>query len=252
MRTARIVAPDSSSITSAVAPQTRPPAAASTSPCTTATREHARTGHHRQQPARSLIYESRSLDARTQYSIRRALAMVHGTTEHDLSSSTAVTAAFLAGALDDAIVISPQNPSAAGSCSAGAGQNQLGYRRAAGARATAPASDPALTSFDFVDQILKKLAARSAFRICARSASSRSLGGRPVRRALDGEPRSTKHSACGHLRRRQPVEFAGGQAATSRSVDDATVESAKGAWESGEGPREVFVRRVRRVRVSEL
>src|SRR5262249_53555119 len=66
--------------------------------------------------ARSLIYRPRSLDARTA-SGRRALIRVHGTTRSaDHYFSTAASAAFLAGALDDSVVISPRIASAAGNC----------------------------------------------------------------------------------------------------------------------------------------
>src|SRR5437016_5952930 len=59
-------------------------------------------------PARSMVYRTHSLDARNEH-IRRALIMVHGTNRNaDHYFSTAVAAAFLAGALDDTVVISPR------------------------------------------------------------------------------------------------------------------------------------------------
>src|SRR4029450_11085752 len=58
-------------------------------------------------PARSRIYRSHSLDVRND-AVRRALIMVHGTNRNaDHYFETATAAAFLAGALDDTIVIAP-------------------------------------------------------------------------------------------------------------------------------------------------
>src|SRR4051812_46742580 len=66
-------------------------------------------------PARSLIYRTHSLDRRNDR-ITRALIMVHGTNRNaDHYFQTATAAAFLAGALDDAIVIAPRVASADGS-----------------------------------------------------------------------------------------------------------------------------------------
>src|SRR6185437_3376539 len=56
-------------------------------------------------PARSMVYSSYALATRNA-SIRRALIMVHGTNRNaDHYFRTAVGAAFLAGALEDSIVI---------------------------------------------------------------------------------------------------------------------------------------------------
>src|SRR6185295_16961551 len=116
-------------------------------------------------PARSLIYRTRSLDARNE-NVRRALIMVHGTNRNaDHYFSTAVGAAFLAGALDDSVVISPRIASAAGSCHDMLAANEVSWSctgdswRSGGQAA----SHPDLTSFDFVDQILKKLADKRVF-----------------------------------------------------------------------------------------
>ena len=78
--------------------------AASAPACTTATERCTEWVSLGSRSARSLIYRSRSLDARND-NVRRALIMVHGTNRNaDHYFSTAVTAAFLAGALDDAVV----------------------------------------------------------------------------------------------------------------------------------------------------
>src|SRR5213596_1190758 len=94
------------------AQQNRPPAAAPT--CTTATPTCTEWVALGSGPGRSLIYRTRSLDARNE-NVRRALIMVHGTNRNaDHYFSTAMSAAFLAGALEDTVVISPRIASAAG------------------------------------------------------------------------------------------------------------------------------------------
>src|SRR4029079_12891132 len=133
--------------------------------CTTATERCTEWVALGKGPARSLIYRTRSLDARND-NVRRALIMVHGTNRNaDHYFSTAVAAAFLAGALDDAVVISPRIASAAGNCKDVLAANEVSWSctgdswRSGGTAA----SHPDLTSFDFVDAILKKLANKNIF-----------------------------------------------------------------------------------------
>src|SRR5579884_1144087 len=77
--------------------------AAQMGPCTTATPDCTEWVTLGKGPARSLIYTTRSLDRKNDR-MRRALVMVHGTLRNpDHYFATAVTAAFLAGALDDTI-----------------------------------------------------------------------------------------------------------------------------------------------------
>ena len=112
MRTATLVL--AATITLALA-QLRPAGAAGPV-CTTATSACTEWVTIGKGPARSLIYRTRSLDARND-GVRRALIMVHGTNRNaDHYFTTAATAAFLAGALDDSVVISPRIASSAGSC----------------------------------------------------------------------------------------------------------------------------------------
>jgi pimeloyl-ACP methyl ester carboxylesterase len=116
-------------------------------------------------PGRSLIYRTYSLDARND-AIRRALIMVHGTNRNaDHYFSTATAAAFLAGAVGDTVVISPRIASAAGTCRDTLDANEVSWSctgdswRSGGVAA----SHTDLTSFDFVDQILRKLANKNTF-----------------------------------------------------------------------------------------
>jgi pimeloyl-ACP methyl ester carboxylesterase len=117
-------------------------------------------------PARGMIYRTFPLDVRNP-AIRRALIMVHGALRNaDHYFATATGAAFLAGALDDSLVIAPafrswdggdcqdklQPPEVSWSCH--------GDSWRSGGAAT---SAPAIASFDFMDEILRRLADRKVF-----------------------------------------------------------------------------------------
>jgi pimeloyl-ACP methyl ester carboxylesterase len=82
-----------------------PPAAA---PCTTPTTDCVGWVVFGKGPARTMVYTSHPLNVRNT-GIRRALIMVHGTNRNaDRYFRTAMAAAFLAGAMDDTIVIAPR------------------------------------------------------------------------------------------------------------------------------------------------
>jgi pimeloyl-ACP methyl ester carboxylesterase len=186
-------------------------------------------------PARSLIYRTHSLDARDE-NVSRALVMVHGTNRNaDHYFSTAVAAAFLAGALDDTVVISPRIASAAGSCHDTLAPNEVSWSctgdswRSGGTAA----SHPDLTSFDFVDQILKKLANKSVFpNLQAIVVAGHSAGGQFVARY---QMSNRVHDALGVRLTyvvANPSSYAWPDRTRPRSVDDAAPESALSAWES--------------------
>ena len=83
-------------------------APAALSACTTSTAACTEWVTLRGGPGRSMIYRSYSLDTRNDR-IRRALIMVHGASRNaDHYFATAMAAAFLAGAVDDTIVIAPR------------------------------------------------------------------------------------------------------------------------------------------------
>src|SRR5580765_4925765 len=147
-----------------VAAQPGRPSAATT-PCTTATEACTEWVTLGGGPARSLIYRTRSLDARSE-NVRRALIMIHGTNRNaDHYFTTATTAAFIASALDDSVVISPRIASNAGSCHDVLAPNEVSWSctgdswRSGGTSV----SHPNLTSFEFIDQILRKLANKNMF-----------------------------------------------------------------------------------------
>jgi len=185
--------------------------------------------------ARSLIYRTHSLDARSDL-IRRALVMVHGTNRNaDHYFSTAVTAAFLAGALDDTVVISPRIASAAGSCHDTLAPNEVSWSCTGDSWRSGgnAASHPDLTSFDFVDQILKKLANKSVFpNMRAIVVAGHSAGGQFVARyQMANHVHETIGVPVSYVVA-NPSSYAWPDASRPRMTGDAAVDAAKGAWES--------------------
>src|SRR5215470_7775071 len=210
-------------------------ALAATAACTTATPNCTEWVALGTGGARSLIYRSRSLDVRDE-NIRRALIMVHGTNRNaDHYFSTAVTAAFLAGALDDTIVISPRIASAAGNCKDTLAANEVSWSctgdswRSGGTAA----SHSDLTSFDFVDQILRKLANKSMFpNMRAIVVAGHSAGGQFVARyQMANRVDETLGVPVSYVVA-NPSSYAWPDSTRPQAVDDATAENAKGAWES--------------------
>jgi pimeloyl-ACP methyl ester carboxylesterase len=116
--------------------------------------------------ARSMVYSTYSL-TKPDAHIRRALIMVHGwLRDADHHFTTATGAAFLAKALDDTIVIAPALHSAQGDqCQDTLAPREVSWScRGDSWRSGGNAvSDPDLTSFDFVDEILRRLCDNKIF-----------------------------------------------------------------------------------------
>ena len=115
--------------------------------------------------ARGMTYSTYSFSGRNP-GVTRALIMVHGTLRNaDHYFTTATGAAFLAKALGDTVVIAPAFHSAAKGCDDKLEAHEVSWScsgdswRSGGAAA----SDPKLTSFDFMDALLTRLADRKAF-----------------------------------------------------------------------------------------
>jgi hypothetical protein len=116
-------------------------------------------------PARSLVYSTYSLDE-SNAGVTRALIVVHGQGRNaDGYFRTAVGAAFLGDALADTIVISPRFAASNGTCKDTLAANEVNWTctgnswRAGGVAI----GNEALTSFDFADEILRKLARKDVF-----------------------------------------------------------------------------------------
>ena len=116
-------------------------------------------------PSRSMIYRTYSLDVRNEQ-VTRALVMVHGTNrDADNYYRNALASAFLGGALDDTVVISPRIASNERGCQDTLAENEVSYSCGGDSwRSGGTASNnPKLTSFDFIDEVLRKLARKEIF-----------------------------------------------------------------------------------------
>jgi pimeloyl-ACP methyl ester carboxylesterase len=110
----------------------------------------------------SLVYRSHPLTAHND-SIRRAFIMVHGQGRNaDDYFRTALAAAFLAGGLNDTLVVSPRFAVNDGrSLKDQLGEGEVSWANWRGADPSN--SDPKLSSFDLADEILKLLARKETF-----------------------------------------------------------------------------------------
>ena len=208
--------------------------AAATGPCTTATAACTEWVALAGGPSRSLIYRTHALDTRNE-NVRRALIMVHGTNRNaDHYFTTATTAAFLGGALDDTVVISPRIASSEGSCHDVLEANEVSWSCTGDSWRSGGSSpkNPALTSFDFVDQILRKLANRSTFpNLRAIVVAGHSAGGQFVSRY---EMANRVHDTLGvpvTYVVANPSSYAWPDATRPMPIDDAAPENARGGWD---------------------
>jgi pimeloyl-ACP methyl ester carboxylesterase len=185
--------------------------------------------------ARSMIYRTHALDARNDH-IRRALIMVHGTNRNaDHYFATAISAAFLAHALDDTVVIAPHIASAAGNCHDTLAANEVSWSctgdswRSGGTSA----SHPDLTSFDFVDQILKKLANKNIFpNLHAVVVAGHSAGGQFVARyQMANRVHDTLGVAISYVVA-NPSSYAWPDATRPQATEDGAPDNARGAWQT--------------------
>src|SRR5271157_3714931 len=141
------------------------PAAAYAAPCITATAACTEWVMLSSGPWRSMIYRTQPLDVRNE-NITRALIVIHGTNrDADNYFRSTLAAAFLAGALDDTAVIVPHIASNDRTCRDVLAANEVSYSCAGDSWRSGgtSASSDKLTSFDFVDEIMRKLARKQAF-----------------------------------------------------------------------------------------
>jgi pimeloyl-ACP methyl ester carboxylesterase len=160
--------------------------------------------------------------------------MVHGTNRNaDHYFSSAASAAFLAGALEDTIVISPRIASSDRNCTDKLETNEVSWScvgdswRSGGSAI----SHPELTSFDFVDEILRKLANKSMFpNMRAVVLAGHSAGGQFVARY---QMANRVHDTLGvpvTYVVANPSSYAWPDATRPTATDDGTAENAKEAW----------------------
>jgi pimeloyl-ACP methyl ester carboxylesterase len=115
-------------------------------------------------PQRSLVYRSFPLDVRNE-AITRVFVLIHGAgRDADNYFRTATAAAFLGGALEDTLVVSPRMASNDGArCKDALGADEISWDCNAWRSGGPSLSHPKLTSFDLVDEILRRAARRSVF-----------------------------------------------------------------------------------------
>jgi len=135
-------------------------------PCITVTNDCTEWVSFAEGPARSVLYRTYSLDAKNE-NITRALIMIHGAgRDAHIYFRTAIAAAFLAGALEDTIVISPRFASNDGrNCRDSLASNETNWSCSGDSWRSGgiSVSSDRLTSYDFVDEILRKLARKDVF-----------------------------------------------------------------------------------------
>jgi pimeloyl-ACP methyl ester carboxylesterase len=144
-------------------------------PCTSATLECTEWIKPSGQPSRVLVYRTHPFETRNE-NIRRAFVFVHGIVrDADNHFRTALAAAFLADGLDDTMIVAPRfasNSSASGN-EVGNCRDTLAADEAnwvcdaqrpdtwrSGGRAITGGK---LSSFDFMDEILRRLARKEVF-----------------------------------------------------------------------------------------
>jgi len=186
-------------------------------------------------PGRSMIYRTHSLDVRNDH-VRRALIMVHGTNRNaDHYFQTAVTAAFLGQAIDDTIVISPHLVSADAGCNDKLAPNEVSWscRGDSWRSGGTSTSHPNLTSFDFIDEILRKLANKRMFPNMAHIVvAGHSAGGQVVARyAMVNKVHETLGVPVTYVVA-NPSSYAWPDATRPLASGDGTPENAKAAWNS--------------------
>jgi pimeloyl-ACP methyl ester carboxylesterase len=186
-------------------------------------------------PARSLVYRSLPLTVRND-DVRRALIMIHGTNRNaDHYFSTAVAAAFLANALTDSVVIAPRIASHDRTCADTLAQDEVSWSCSGDSWRSGgnAASHPTLTSFDFVDQILRTLADKQVFpNLHTIVVAGHSAGGQFVARY---QMANRIHDTVGVSIRyviANPSSYAWPDATRVLPVGDAAPEAASRAWET--------------------
>src|SRR5215218_5059089 len=129
---------------------------AAAAPCTTPTTPCERWITYGSGPGRSMVYATHPLTTRNA-AVTRALIMVHGAGRNaDHYFETATAAGFLAGALDNTIILSPRliaSPDKPQANEVVWPNGNVSWR----AGGVSP-SHSTLSSFDFIDELVRKLA----------------------------------------------------------------------------------------------
>jgi len=211
-------------------------------PCTAATARCIDWVNLGRGPGRAMVYATYPLDRRNPR-IRRALIMVHGTLRNaDHYFTTATGAAFLAQALDDTLVIAPAFHSDAKGCGDRLAANEFSWSctgdswRSGGTSVT----DANVTSFDFVDVILARLADKRIFpNLKAIVVAGHSAGGQFVSRyEMANRAHETLGVAVTYVVA-NPSSYAWPDASRVLPVDEGAPAAAVAGWDK-ETPHTAF------------
>ena len=193
-------------------------------------------------PSRSLVYRTFALNTKNT-AVHRALIMIHGTNRNaDHYFETATGAAFLAGALNDTIVIAPRLHSADGSCKDKLETDEVSWScRGDSWRSGGNAINyKDLSSFDFIDELLKKVADKKVFpNLTAIVVAGHSAGGQFVSRyEMANRVQDSLGVAVTYVVA-NPSGYAWPDATRALPVDDGSAANAVAAWKE-ETPRTNF------------
>lgn len=153
-------------------------------PCTTAAPQCAEWIVLGGGPQRSLVYRSFPLDVKNE-AITRAFILIHGAgRDADNYFRSATAAAFLGSALENTLVISPRMASNDGDgCKDALGADEISWHCNTWRSGGQSITHPNVTSFDFVDEILRKVARKTVFpNLKAIVVAGHSAGGQVVNR----------------------------------------------------------------------
>jgi pimeloyl-ACP methyl ester carboxylesterase len=204
-------------------------------PCTSATPECTEWVTLGGGPARSMIYRTYSLSTPNK-NIRRALIMVHGTLRNpDHYFRTATTAAFLDGALDDTVVIAPGFFSAEKRCDDKLQTNEVSWSCGGDSWRSGGTSSnfKNLTSFDFVDELLRRLADKKIFpNLTTIVIAGHSAGGQFVARYEMANRVGDNLGVKVTYVVANPSSYAWPAVTRPLPVDDAAPEAAVAGWKS--------------------
>jgi pimeloyl-ACP methyl ester carboxylesterase len=158
-------------------------AAYAAGPCITATAPCTEFVTLNGGPARTMIYRSHPLNVKNE-KITRALIVIHGTNrDADNYFRSTLAAAFLADALDDTVLIVPHITSAAASCKDTLAPDEVSWNCNSWRTGGPSVANDKLTTFDMVDEILRRLAKKDSFpNLKAIVVAGHSAGGQFVNR----------------------------------------------------------------------
>lgn len=212
-----------------------PAAPRSVAPCVSATPECTQWVTLKGGPARSMVYRTYALDVPNP-SVTRALVMVHGTNRNaDHYFDSARAAAFLAGAIGDTVVVSPRIASADGSCRDTLAPDEVSYACGgdswkSGGNAK---SHPGISSFDFMDEIVRRLADKKIFpNLTSVVIAGHSAGGQFANRySMANKVHGTLGVAMSYVVA-NPSSYAWPAATRPLPVDDAVPDAAVKGWQT--------------------